>query len=220
MIFFDIMDNHDGLFQGGLEMKIVFAVLLMILLAGSAGAVVDPDPNSLGVYFDLNGDVNYLDVAPDIEFWAYVTLTNPTWDHVQAFELGYELIVPSGMESRIFRLADTMPPTAMYDDELSSGLRGDYYVGLGHPYPASEATILVKWLFLTLDPMTIEFYLGPTSFPSVPDGLPAIMNSDNVIIPVGISSGDVNLPVAEVNTGHQPVAAENAAWGKVKSLFR
>ncbi len=40
------------------------------------------------------------------------------------------------------------------------------------------------------------------------------------LIRIPIPSGDVNLPVAEVNTGHQPVAVEHATWGKVKSLLR
>jgi len=201
-------------------MKIVFAVLLMFLFTGHTGAVVDPDPNSLGVYFDLNADVNYLDVAPDTEFWAYVTLTNPTWDNVKAFEFGYELVVPAGMEGMIFRLADTLPPTSVSCGPGPDILQGEYINGMGTPYPTSEATILVKLLYLTLAPMTIDFYLGPTSVPSVPDGLPAIQNADNFIMAVGVSSGDVNLPVAEVNTGHQPVAAENATWGQVKSLYR
>lgn len=201
-------------------MKTLFTVLLMIFLAGSAGAVVDPDPNSLGVYFDLNADINYLDVASDIEFWAYVTLTNPTWDHVKAFEFGYELVVPAGMEGMIFRLADTLPPTAVTVGPSPDVLQGEYIIGMGIPYPTSEATILVEWKFLTIAPMPIEFHLGPSSVPSVPDGLPAIQNADNEIIPVGISSGDVNLPVAEVNTGHQPVGVENATWGGLKSLYR
>lgn len=214
------MDNHDGLFQGGIEMKIVFAVLLIFLLAGSAGAVVDPDPNSLGVYFDLDADVNYLDVAPDTEFWAYVTLTNPTWDHVMAFEFGFELVVPAGMEGMIFRLADTLPPTSVSCDPGPGVLQGHYINGMGLPYPTNEATVLVKWCFLTIAPMTIEFLLGPSSLPSLPDGLPVIMNDDHVLMSVGVSSGDVNLSVAEVNTGHQPVAAESVTWGQVKSLYR
>ncbi|MEN8007524.1 MAG: hypothetical protein ABFS42_10940 [Candidatus Krumholzibacteriota bacterium] len=201
-------------------MKTLFTVFLLIFLDGSVGAVVDPDPNSLGVYFDLNADVTYLDVAPDTEFWAYVTLTNPTWDHVQAFEFGYELVVPTGMEGLIFRLADTLPPTSIFLDEMNTAVSGEYYVGMGLPYPTSEATILVHWLFLTFEPITIEFYLGPPSHPSIPGGLPAILNEDYVIMSVGVSSGNVNLPVAEVNTGHQPVAVKSAAWGGVKSLYR
>ena len=201
-------------------MKIFFSVLLMIPLVGSAGAVVDPDPNSLGIYFDLNADVNYLDVAPGIQFWAYVTLTRPTWDNVKAFEFGYELVGPPGMEESVFRLAANLPPHAITTGLDPEVFRGEYIIGMGVPYPASEATILLEWLYLMTAPTTIEFYLGPSSAPSVPDGLPAIQNADNVIMAVGVSSGDVTQPVAEVNTGHQPVAAESATWGQVKSLYR
>ena len=200
-------------------MKTLFTVLLVIFLAGSAGAVVDPDPNSLGVYFDLNADVNYLDVAPDTEFWAYVTLTNPTWDNVTAFEFGYRLAVPEGMEGMVFRLLHRLPPHAV-DMEFHPTIAGEFIIGMSLPYPTSEATILVEWRYLTIAPMTIEFYLGPSAAPSVPDGLPAIQNADNVIMAVGVSSGDVNLPVAEVNPGHQPVGVESSTWGEVKSLYR
>lgn len=200
-------------------MKSCLAVILLVLVFNPAFAVVDPDPNSLGVYFDLEADSNYLEVGPATVFSAYVTLTNPTWDHVLAFEFGYELVVPSGMEGAIFRLADTLPPYSI-DIEWHDPLGGDYIVGMGLPYPTSEATVLVHWVFLLGLPMTIEYFLGPSSPPSVPDNLPVIMNEDNVLMSVGISSGDVNLPVAEVNTGHQPVTVQNANWGSLKSLFR
>ena len=146
-------------------MKIVLAALLIFLLAGSSVAVVDPDPNSLGVYFDLNADVNYLDVTPNTEFSAYVMLTNPTWDNILAFEFGYELVVPAGMEGMIFRLATILPPTV--NPFMFPGfLHGDYIYGISSPYPTSVATVLVEWQFLIVAPMTIEFYLGPSSIPS------------------------------------------------------
>lgn len=200
-------------------MKSCLAVILLVLVINPAFAVVDPGPNSLGVYFDLEAESNYLDVDPATVFSAYVTLTDPTWDHVRAFEFGYELMVPSGMEGSIFRLAEILPPCSI-DIEWRDPLGGDYIIGMGLPYPTSEATVLVQWVFLLIAPMTIEYYLGPSSAPSVPDNLPAIMNDENIIMSVGISSGDVNLPVAEVNTGHQPVPAQMASWGGVKSLFR
>ncbi len=200
-------------------MKSCLAVFLLVLVLNPAFAVVDPDPNSLGVYFDLAADANYLDVDPGTVFPVYFSLTNPTWDNIMAFEFGYELVVPPGMEGFIFRLATTLPPNSL-DIEWHDTLGGDYIVGLGSPYPTSEATVLVEWLFLIVAPMTIDFFLGPSSVPSLPDGLPVIMNEDNVIMSVGISSGDANIPVAEVNTGHQPVTVQNTSWGGVKSLFR
>ncbi len=200
-------------------MKIVFAALLMFLITGSAVAVVDPDPNSLGVYFDLNADVNYLDVAPNTVFSAYIMLTNPTWDNILAFEFGYELVVPAGMEGMIFRLATILPPTV--NPNIFPGfLRGEYIYGISFPYPINEATVLVEWQILIVAPMTIEFFLGPSSIPGLPGGLPVIMNADEVLMSVGVSSGDVNLSVAEINTGYQPVTVESATWGDVKSLFR
>ncbi|MEN8007525.1 MAG: hypothetical protein ABFS42_10945 [Candidatus Krumholzibacteriota bacterium] len=200
-------------------MKTLFTFLLMIFLVGSAVAVVDPDPNSLGIYFDLNADVTYLDVAPDTEFRAYVILTNPTFGFVKGIEFGYESVVPAGMEGMLFRLATIIPPHECCPI-FPYFLKGDYIFGLTPPLPTSAATVLVEWLFMTLAPMTIEYHLGPSSAPSLPDGFPVVMNENDELISLGISSGDVTVPVAEVNTGHQPVVAESATWGGVKSLYR
>jgi len=206
---------------GGIEMKIVFAVILLFVMADSSGAVVDPDPNSIGVYFDQYADVNYMDVAPNVEFSAYVILTNPTWDFVQGVEFSFELEIPAGMEGMIYRLGRILPPTTMFPiGDETTPLGGYCIFGMGVPYPTSAATVLVEWVFLMTEPMTIEFYLGPSPVPTLPDGLPVIENENNELMSLGVSSGDVAFPVAEVNTGHQPVGDKSVAWGGVKSLFR
>ena len=57
-------------------MKKLVVLLLVSLMAASAFAVTDPDPNMIGVYFDTDANDNCMIVGPSTPFNAYVILTN------------------------------------------------------------------------------------------------------------------------------------------------
>ena len=57
-------------------MKKLLAVAVVMLMATSAFAVVDPDTNMIGVYFDESADTNTMTGATPYEtFPIYVILT-------------------------------------------------------------------------------------------------------------------------------------------------
>ena len=90
-------------------MKKLVVLLMVSLMATSAFAVVDEDPDMLGVYFDANADFNEFAVAPSTPFFAYVMITNPSASEVHGLEFGYDVVPPAGSEGNIFRLANTLP---------------------------------------------------------------------------------------------------------------
>lgn len=198
-------------------MKKLVVLLLVSLMATSAFAVVDEDPNMLGVYFDLNADQNAINIGASTPFFAYVMITNPT-NNVYGLEFGYDVVTPVGMEGMIFRLLNALPGGAVDLGTSTDLLSGDYVVGLASPLPGQPATTFVTWQFMLLTPMSVDIYLGPSSVQSIEDGLPAY-EIGGTILPLGLSTGGVATPVAVIN-GVGPVAIESASFGSVKSLFR
>jgi hypothetical protein len=198
-------------------MKKLVILLMLSLMATSAFAVVDPDPDMLGIYFDLNADDNCLTTAANVPFFAYVILTNPTVPGVEAFEFGYENAVPVGLETLIFQLATTLPAGAIdVGDGIPTG--GNIIAGLAVPVPAAPATVLVTWQYLLLTPMPVEMYLTASNPSSIPGGLPVIQ-AEGSLRQVGLSTGGPDNPVATVNAGCA-VATESDTWGGLKSLYR
>ena len=86
-------------------MKMLFGLLLASLVTTSALAVIDPDSDSIGIYFDMEADDNCLTVPAETPFVAYLILTNPSAPAINAYEFGLENVVPVGMENLFFRLA-------------------------------------------------------------------------------------------------------------------
>ena len=199
-------------------MKKLVVLLMVSLMATSAFAVVDEDPDMLGVYFDLNADQNAINVGASTPFFAYVMITNPSSVEVHGLEFGYDVVPPAGLEGMMFRLLNSLPAGAVDLGTSTNLLSGDYVVGLAQPLIGEPATTFITWQFMLLTPMSVDIYLGPSSVQSIEDGLPAY-EIGGTILPLGLSTGGVNTPVAVVN-GVGPVAVEEASFGSVKSLFR
>ena len=195
-------------------MKKLVALLMVSLMATSAFAVVDDDPDMLGVYFDLNADTNSISAAASVPFNMYFIITNPSVASIWGVEFGYDLVGGAG---QYFRLAETLPGGALNVGDASNPATGDYVLGLASPLPAQPATVMATWNVLLLAPISFEVYLSASNPESIADGLPA-MEIGGSIVPLGLSTGIGN--AAAVVNGPAPVSVEEASFGSVKSLFR
>ena len=199
-------------------MKKLVVLLLVSLMATSAFATLDPDPDGIGVYFDLNGEINETFVGVNVPFFAYVTITNPTAAEVHGLEFGYSIVTTPGFEGSFFRLANGLPAGAVdLGNSTSPGL-GDYVVGLASPLPAAAAVPFVTWQFLMLADFTMDFYIGASTVPSLDPAVPAYEIGGS-ILPLQQSTGGASTAVATVNK-FAPVATEESSFGSLKSLFR
>jgi hypothetical protein len=171
----------------------------------------------MGIYFDMTADNNCIDVGANQAFFAYVIMTNPTVPGVEAFEFGYENVVPAGFETLLFQLATNLPAGAI-DVGEGTPIAGNIIAGLATPVPAAPATILVTWQYLPLGVFPIEMYLTASEPSSLPGGLPVIQ-AEGTLMTVGLSTGGPMNPVATVNAGCV-VGVEEDTWGGVKSLYR
>lgn len=202
-------------------MKNLILLTCLSLLATSSSAVLDPEPDIMGIYFDLNADNNCLASQPaSIPFNAYIILTNTTAPAINAYELGYEVVFTPGT---VFRLADSIANGAVSGVNVGDASlveTGDYIVGLAAPLPGTPAVVLHSMQYLLLVAGPMEFYLHESSAPSIPGQFPVVQNAEgSILMQVGQSTGGPDIPVATVNAGCV-VGVESASFGSVKSLFR
>jgi len=203
-------------------MKKLVVLLLVSLMATSAFATIDPDPDMIGVYFDETADVNCLTQGSGAGFFVFVVITNPTAPEVWGVEFGYRVAtVPAGQDASLFRLAEQLPSGALNVGNASDKMLGDYIIGFATPFPgAGNNVTVVSWQYMMLAAMGLEYYIGPSEVESIPDGLPAY-EIGGEIAPLGVSTGHpaLGVPAATVN-GDCVVATEDVSFGSVKSLFR
>jgi hypothetical protein len=199
-------------------MKKLVVLLLVSLMATTAFAQIDPDPDGIGVYFDMAATQVSYDATVNVPFFAYVCITNPTAAEVHGLEFGYQVNVPAGLDGLFFRLLQTVPAGAVDLGNSTNKLMGDFVVGLASPLPAAASVPFVTWQFMLLTPMSVEFYITGSTVPSLPGGEPAYEIGGS-IRKLQQSTGGDGFPVATIN-GPAPVAVEETSFGSVKSLFR
>lgn len=187
-------------------MRILMLFLFSLLLVQSAGAVVDPRTNLMGLYFDEIGDLQCRDdVEPDEPFSVWLLLTNPTMAFVQGFTCQ---IIVSG---NVLQLAGSVACTF-----VSHGIEDrDYYVGCDSPIPCYPVTPLIHFQFIIVDqaPLSVSFLVQNAIMDPGPEGKPAILLPDNSTIRV-----EVNEPIHITENCSLPV--ESLGWGTIKSLYR
>lgn len=198
-------------------MKKLLALLAIALIASSAMAQVDPDPDGVGVYFDLGGTTFEKNtVAPFESVTAYLLVTNPS---DPAGVAGWEMVI---------NVAGGAVAPAW---TLSAGLDVDsdpnaFQVGIGLAplaLPAGPTVLLATWVGFVMAPTdVISFTILPVPGSVSFDNAPGYASGDNagLLIPLQVSSGfPYGAPSALINsTG--VVANENMSFGQVKNLFQ
>lgn len=184
------------------------------LMAGMAMAVIDPDPDSVGIYFDTEANVNHLDAPPFVELPIYVILTNPLLDEIRGYEFGLSL-----SSTTLIILEDHMHGEGPVDVGL---VKGNHIVGLASPMPTTEATILADFLLMPLDDNPVEMTVHDSDPSSVPGlGLPVVLSADYQLYPVGTSSfygGEAQ--VNAILNGLGVIATTETTLEQIKSLYR
>jgi hypothetical protein len=188
-------------------------VLLCLLVAGSALAGIDPDPNSVGIFKDAAA-TTYEETAPLMyqPNTCYLVLSNPTTDGI----LGWECYITFDPGVGGFSSVTGWAPRGSF---VNAGSPPDFAVGLATPiYGATEIVLMDITYFYTGGICT--FKVGPGVVQTIPGSMAFLDGNDvgNALV-MDPSSGDFDLPVYGVCSGCV-VATEDATWGGVKSLYR
>lgn len=192
----------------------ILLVVLFIVLAFDAGAQIDPDPDGIGIYFDLEATQVSTTVEVGESVMGYLIATNPSQEGGLAFWVATvhsaapEVII-WGVPANGVNIATNMPP---------GGPTFFFVVSSSTPPPSLQGITLLGTLWVTVlvdGPIGLEVhgdagYEFPMYRVDDPNG------QDHWLFP---SSGGTDLPVAVIN-GNAPIAAEPHSWGQVKSLYR
>ncbi|MCP4144261.1 MAG: hypothetical protein GY752_03125 [bacterium] len=190
----------------------------LIVLASCSFAQIDPDPDSIGIYFDQEATQVNANVAVGDTVTAYLIATNMSQVGWLAFWECYVVSDASYCEINMycvshcgFNLAMIMPSDCFMGWPFTCSPNPD-------EFPIQSIMILATFSIAVNEegPHAITV-VGPEY------GLLPYYRVDDMYqspdYPLYPSSGSVDLPVAVIN-GTAPVSSDQCSWGEVKSLFR
>ena len=204
-------------------MKKLVVILLASLVATSAFAVIDPDTDSIGVYFDTNADLNcidfiggFMDILP-----VYIVWTNPSASSFTGYEFGYTNEVSTGamimLGGTSYFNGVSVDASDVYTGQTLQ--TGEHSVVTSVAIPTCPATILQRWDFVCMGG-SVDFFLykGINAIGAI---LPQVLSGDGDKIQLMQSTGGDDIPVGMLNpVGDCVVSVEETSFGSVKSLFR
>lgn len=201
---------------------LVLLTAIFVLACGiPSSATVNPDPDEIGLYFDINADTVCRSVAPNVPFYAYLIITNPSSAEVRGIEFSMCTEITGGSESQLFKLSEVwssgfIDPAVVYDWCLDGRA-----IGFFDPVPQTGANVvLVRLQYMILVDMGVKFYLGPHPVETIADGLPAYLGLGDAVVPLRVSSSTPGLPVAAVNGDCDVVSVESRTFSGLKCLYR
>jgi hypothetical protein len=207
--------------------KLIFAVSALVafsLLFLGTGHSEPTHPNEIGLYMNENGTGATGTYDLGIPIYAYLVLTKPSdtsnndtpYDTINAFECRLTFSISEGL----FKLGDTLPPTALNIGDNSTISQGflEYIVGIAEDVPViDESVVLIEFVFLLVVNSVIEVTIGPTSRPSRP-GVMVFQSVSGHLVPMYPVSGAYEDPIFLFNG--EAVDVENETFGSVKALYR
>jgi len=172
---------------------------------------VDPDPDGLGIYFDLEATVNCNTVPMAEMFDLYLLLTNASasggvsgWECQIQYDpdLWVLLWYPVGYSGSFFT-----PP--------------DFALGLVPPLPWAPVIHLLTMTCIVFSPECLWLSIVPYSNPIIPGEIVYADGSDPWnLITMHPSTGGFDIPVAGVNCDcPPPIETTAATWGSMKALY-
>ncbi|MCP4291129.1 MAG: hypothetical protein GY780_04775 [bacterium] len=187
----------------------VFAMLMAL----QASAILSPEPDQLGLYFDVQADEVCLQGAgPYSTHNVYLIYTNPTPGAILAVNAGYDL------DGNAMVLSTVLPGNPIIIPD--PGNLGGNFNG---PESTSEAMVLsvLSVLYMSVDDDQVDFFLG--SFGAPHGGTPEVQWADGTWHPTEMifPNGSVMASINAQDCGFLfPVATEECSFGALKSLYR
>ncbi len=193
-------------------MKKLIVLLMAMLIATSAFAIVDPDDNMMGFYFDTEADFPCVSgVAPYATVDMYLVMTNMTSDELYGFEVGYTIE------------GDAMVLSTNFDNPsvIDVGEAGNHIVGFGAPTVTAPVTFLatLSVMYMNAGGAPVGFTMHGTIPSSIDPAYPVILLAGGELLSVGLSAETGY--GAEINGAEcSVVATDNVSFDSVKSLYR
>ena len=196
-----------------MKTKLSIIVLCLSLVAVHAWGQLDPGPDGLGLYLDMEGTINNVQQESGL-LEVHLLLTGCSSEQgFAAWEAGIAFDGP--LEFAGYQLPDHSIAFIRFPD-LSAGYDYNYFI-------QQPILHLLTLYFHVNGPEVGNIYLGPVSSSggsgSMGNYLPAYVTPGSVMVAMHPSSGSVDLPVFRVN-GEAPVATTSATMDEIKALYR
>lgn len=200
-----------------MKMRFSVYVLCFSLLSTAALAQLDPGPDGIGVYADMEGMVNSVMQNEGLLTVQLLVMGCQNGTGIQAWETGFW--VDGSLSYAGFQL-----PYEGFNLDSFPDMTVGVHIGVDNlPIPRAPIMHLATLYFMVGGPEPGNIYIKPVSHfggsGSMGNFLPAYATQANELFALYPSSGSVDLPVFRVN-GDAPVATTQAAFGAVKALFR
>lgn len=192
-------------------MKILVSIFLLVFCASSVFAVINPEDNVIGPYFDESADLDCLEgVDMNTQLPIYIILTRPTFGELYGFELGLEY------GSSLVLVGQEFSNT----EALNVGGGDDFIVGFGSPTYTSEATLLMTLSMLHLGTTDTPTYftLRGSDPSSLDPAYPTVLLPGGELLSTALHSEF--RPYTYLINGQCGFDDEGRSWDGVKSLYR
>lgn len=202
-------------------MKTVSISLLVLLLATTAGAVADPDPDLIGLSFDPDGDSECAFAVGPTQLKLYCILYNPTATAIDAYEFTMKIEFRPALDGYLYILdsliADGQAQGVDVGDK-DNAMEPECIVGLATPLPGGIVVVLHSWEILMNGSYLVDLFLGPAVPASLPGGLPIVQEAGGDLMTVWTrrQPSDVQAMINEC----PPTATESTTFGTLKALYR
>lgn len=190
--------------------KLVAILMASLFVASIASAVVDPDTDMMGYYFDLDAD-DYCGsfVAGPANF--YIMWTNPSKALLQGYECNITI-------EGAYSVTGVEWPT----NATNAGTNMNQIVGYATPVPTSEATVLatISGFYMDFAGGAAYVYMNPANPSSFGGSVGVVFVEDGAtkLLPIGTSV--LEGPSLQINGDCIVIPTESESLGNVKSLFR
>ncbi len=190
-------------------LKFYFTILLVLLVAGSALAVIDENENVVGLYFDTDADSDCLpSVSAPSQIPCYIILTNPNFSDLHGFELGFDY------GDELMHLGTTLA----VNESINVGDNDNLIVGFGQPTSTQSATLLatLNMMYMDMDNSPTTMSLRGSNPSSLDPELPTALLADGELISLALHNPEFPYQM----NGFCEYVNEPAAWAEVKTMFR
>ena len=188
------------------------------LWAAAATAQIDPNADGVGIYADLEGLVNHVDLDVGVPMEVYLLLTRPSGTGgLSAWEC--ELIVPDNVT--IWGWNHSLVPGSTCISDPPSFVVA-YPVGI----PYETVNLLMIFIIVPLDDQPAQFYITNNTGPNGADEPRYLdLHEDQPIgggmyVSINMTPYPDGTEVAAFTVNPDPTLVTSAAWGAVKALFR